>query len=377
MSKNKFTIDKPAKSLQELVDFLFSDRSPNHYYRGQVKKYDRNAPSGVRVSLTSNTETECWNLLNTDFFQMRSDQVKAKTDLKGMVLRAFGRTVGNILCQQYGITSDAYDITSDPIIAAFFATRKYPDYAHFSGDSENRLGIIYRLSFGQNQPDTKTIERTMNSMRYVIDDNVSLYFTKILDLRRAMLYGESLEKENLESFIDSHIPGEKAKIDIFRPTVYLSFDTIKRMFVDKANELNMEGDHLEVFNRSRIAKQKAGILYPAYRHSALVAKNLKALPSDNGTLIAEPDVAISIEGANAVFELNLNPKVECFYFKHSPNSKVEGRNEDLWPDFQNDPIFELLIKLADDKCKKYLSDYSISAVDQKIGLIDRGFYSPC
>jgi hypothetical protein len=36
--------------------------------------------------------------------------------------------VGNLLSQQYGVTSDGFDITADPRIAAFFATRKYPTY---------------------------------------------------------------------------------------------------------------------------------------------------------------------------------------------------------------------------------------------------------
>ncbi|GAH88626.1 unnamed protein product, partial [marine sediment metagenome] len=54
----------------------------------------------------------------------------------------FGRELGMILAQQYGLTSALLDATADPEVALFFATHEAPFY-WFIGCS-NDLGVIYR-----------------------------------------------------------------------------------------------------------------------------------------------------------------------------------------------------------------------------------------
>lgn len=59
----------------------------------------------------------------------------------------FGRELGMILAQQYGLTSALLDATTDPEVALFFATHKPPYY--WPVGLSNDLGVIYRWPRGR------------------------------------------------------------------------------------------------------------------------------------------------------------------------------------------------------------------------------------
>lgn len=59
-----------------------------------------------------------------------------------------GSGLGNLLAQQFGLGSECVDVTEVPTIAAFFATRRWPEYAHHDGPG---IGVIYRFR----EPQTK------------------------------------------------------------------------------------------------------------------------------------------------------------------------------------------------------------------------------
>jgi|GEM_PF-2999189 len=373
-----FDRSTPAENIYELVNYLQENKKPEHYFRGQVSYYERNAPSGSRPSLNNKIEDNYWNLLHTDPFRKRPDQQKAKTSLQTFMLTVFGKVLGNVLCQQYGVTSDAFDITLDPIIAAFFATRKYPTYDHYSFEENFKtpppLGVIYRVSFHQDQPEMQVVEKTMNILRYMAEGIEPIQFTNIDYIMTKILYQKIDLNKPVEDYIREKIEGEPAFLNLIRPTVYISYDTIKKMFIEKTRDLKFSGDMADAFERSRISSQQAGILYPAYRHQAYTSKFIGSKRDMNGVLVADPNLAISL-GADAVFEFNLNHRIEAFYFKHNKNCKVEIDSLDiLWPNQDVDPIFALIVESAKNHCSKYLADYSVDVLDPKMGLIDRGYY---
>jgi len=66
-----------------------------------------------------------------------------RIQIRDMVfMRPFGYLLGQGLAQQYGFSSETLDVTSDPLIAAFFATHEAPTFAI---PLQRGVGVIYRF----------------------------------------------------------------------------------------------------------------------------------------------------------------------------------------------------------------------------------------
>jgi hypothetical protein len=59
-----------------------------------------------------------------------------------LFMRPFGYLLGQALAQQYGFSSEMLDVTSDPLVAGFFATHEAPD---FCAAVQEGIGVIYRF----------------------------------------------------------------------------------------------------------------------------------------------------------------------------------------------------------------------------------------
>jgi hypothetical protein len=135
-----------SRKRQVLFEYLERDRAERHSFRGQNRHFLHNAPSAVRAAARLSDGGAVWVPLASDHWASATEREQARYDLRAAALRMWGPVVGNIVCQQYGVTSDAYDITGDPTVAAFFATCQYPRYQPFVPASDASLGVICRFT---------------------------------------------------------------------------------------------------------------------------------------------------------------------------------------------------------------------------------------
>jgi hypothetical protein len=87
--------------------------------------------------------------LEAALFRGRFDYWKQVIDydhrvrIRDMVfMRPFGYLLGQALAQQYGFSSEMLDVTSNPLVAAFFAIHEAPDFCTTVPDG---TGVIYRF----------------------------------------------------------------------------------------------------------------------------------------------------------------------------------------------------------------------------------------
>jgi hypothetical protein len=366
-----YSQDSPAAGIQTLLNFLKKNKSKRHLFRGQNRFRRVNAPSGMRAALTGNQHKK-WNELGQDGWKRSTHRTRAKDTLRVGLLTYFGRGLGNIISQQYGVSSDAYDVTSDPAIAAFFATHRYPTYERFvpSGD-EDDIGVIYRFSVKNSQKDYAAIERNINSLYHVVPQG-KIAFTEVIMLRAAALYG--VLKMRPQQYIDEQIPGDKSSVELKREATYIGPDTIRRAFFQQFDGREQVGDAAAYFDLSRVNRQRGGIFYPSTRHTAITHRVVHPGETlEKGVYKAYPPTALSL-GATHVYELNAHPQVEPFFFRHNRGEQIKVDDLNLlWPSVDDDYLLQLLCGVADEECKQYLADYKTDTLNDELGVIDRGF----
>jgi hypothetical protein len=185
-----------------LLDFLQADEPGRHVFRGQTRAYEGPLlPSGGRdqfIPFDASTGPRKWAGVTTarsvqkNRFEARFrdtspahligedvDDGKTTWDLPeaayqlgfrdffnqphnhrmrvvGNVLREsaipamsalLGGELAELLCQQYGFTSTALDVSTDPAVAMFFATHQAPFYSLVADSSQ--LGVVYRWPRGR------------------------------------------------------------------------------------------------------------------------------------------------------------------------------------------------------------------------------------
>lgn len=231
-----------------------------------------------------------------DFFnQSYNDEIKNTANvLRESAIPAisalFGRELADLLCQQYGFTSTALDVSTDPSVAMFFATHRAPLY-NLILDSP-QLGAVYRwprhsamiaedLLLKLEGPDCHSVT---TSFRNFINDSPDLKVVKDMLVRYTSARG------------------------IWQ----------KRMMAMIAEGLRREFGALRfptgAFARSRMGRQSAALLWPVHE----VVKALR--PRHKG------DYAV------LVGDLLKTHHGEVFYFRHGGTGISERLNKfALWP----------------------------------------------
>lgn len=152
----QFGKSDPAENVDELLEFLRAETLVGDLYRGQTKDYPALVPSIYRSLLVDGTQNSPYPLIDDN---KRNDPAaqhnQKKWDFARHLHRCFGLGIGNILAQQYGLSSETIDVTGDPRIAAYFASRSYPDYSPM--DSSDAPGVIYRIRTSGNDIDVPEI----------------------------------------------------------------------------------------------------------------------------------------------------------------------------------------------------------------------------
>ena len=372
-----FSQDAPASNIGELLQFLLSEQSDQHYFRGQTRFYANSTPSSLRYSMTGSS-SDGWVDLSSDFGYERPARDRAKTTFRQKLLLGFGKVVGNLLCQQYGVTSDAYDITADPAIAAFFATRAYPEYDPFEPQTDSDLGVIYRFTITKTTPPSlEVMERTLLWL-YLLDESSGrrIYFDDVKGLRQRVLTGKmrGYTREDLEAFLDGRFPLGYTYNQLLRGAAYLSYDIIESAFLQRAAQMQLTGAEA-LIRSSRTYRQRGGLYFPPTMHGAFFSHHVTVEPIDDRDFVARPGAAETM-GAQRVFNINANPYVECFFFKHSKESSIEVDSLDLlWPSSNEDFLLGHLVEVCEHTVQNYLVDFQTDPLNYDSGLIDPGFRS--
>jgi len=128
--------------LREVLEKLTREHDEHHVYRGQVREYPGPlVPSGYRPLVRSSQYADTSQLPVT----LRQVENAAlierlipgsgadhetsldyqRRQLRGFIRGFLGYALTEILSQQAGLASESLDVTSDPRIAAFFATHNW------------------------------------------------------------------------------------------------------------------------------------------------------------------------------------------------------------------------------------------------------------
>lgn len=282
-----------APSLAELISRLRAEDAPYFVYRGQQQDFEGPlVPSLYRGELCTNPLEQLDSLsrlreqgrvfhefvklpgIHTDFQKVQRLAVAEYTR------HLFGFPLSQLLLQQYGINSEGLDVTRDLDVAATFAS--LPE-----GTVSNDLGVIFRFR-------TATTEFTLDKMLSSDFYNCPWF----LDARSILSVIKTCETwgEAFQSFTDY-----KAEY-AFRCLAGFS----------RKRPLDILKIPTETRTKSRIACQKAGLLFPDIILSDWYRTLRRKPPNDKSKK----------EGVNAVEDLRCREGAEIFYFQHNPDERI-------------------------------------------------------
>lgn len=392
-----FSALSPALNIHALADWLKSQHVPGYLYRGQTHDYPAIIPSQFRALAHDATYASSMVGISREGFDKNyasSLQARTKWRVQDFLIRNLGIAVGNIIGQQYGLTSECTDVTEDINIASYFATRKYPAYEHFDS---SELGVIYR---------------------FVDTDNHGLSPSHSIDLLNSYFeMGQSsrgyfdffIRKDQYEHAVfdrDKWLEYQPAARDtVWTLPLALSWSQIRALIEASLDDLrhkalrdDFEGYFIkEILNmdwrKTRFESQKGGLIRPRIYWEASVASDfqvagnrkemfairggLPGLDADFGSLIdvwpmVVPSAAIK-ENLIGVENIKTRLQVESFYFRHG-SYKVSGiYRRVMWPEPAEDPLYAVLWYTA----MRYLIAHSpegFPAIDDpEKGILDRGY----
>ena len=164
------------------------------------------------------------------------------------LMKNFGKSLGNVLAQQYGINSECLDITSDIDVAAFFATHTWPHYDKVH--TSDRLGVIYRIPCSPYKPlQHAGIELDLSAV-YLSNDN-----------SRIPLLFSSFQYQHTETEFQKFLETYKLRLccTISKPLI-CSYEHTKDIFKSYFNEKYRDIDIESLYSTTRISRQKGGFI---------------------------------------------------------------------------------------------------------------------
>jgi hypothetical protein len=365
----RFSKDAPAPSIQELLRFLQDDSPDRYLFRGQTHAYEFVLPSRFRKGVTENAVHGGWVRFSNDAANAAMTQRHfVQGRVRSALMRTFGKGIGNIIAQQYGLSSEVLDVTEDAAIAAFFATRTYPDYAHFVGTNKKRLGVIYRFPKRDVPPSLARLEHRLHSVGMTFEP-----FQRVVWFRRrvaipGLAYEGSIEDlRALGSYFKQH---GKAEADLMTQSCNVHYSCLNRLFVECRLD---DSQTLPELSTSRWARQRGGLCYPVFWHRCYIPANFSVSPSAwPREVFAEPDL-IAIKNIVAVTNFSVLLGCETFYFVHGPEPVTQFDREYLWPSSAEDALLAVVENITRDLASDYLQEVCSDPYDPDRGLLDRGY----
>ncbi|HVT18351.1 MAG TPA: hypothetical protein VHQ90_19510 [Thermoanaerobaculia bacterium] len=370
-----FDRDHPAANILVLLDYLEAKQTPEHHFRGQTGFYATSVPSGMRHAVKGTSEDGQWVDLSDELGFDLPPRVRARASLKGVLLLVFGRVVGNMLAQQYGVSSDAYDITAESTMAAFFATRAYPSYEPFRAKDAGELGVIYRFTIKSKPPPFSVMEETL-SWLYILEPSsgAKIWFDDVKSMLARVLKAEFRSRDEMQAYLDERFPDGYNFLELLKSAAYVPYELIEYAFLKVAAEMKFV-DAEALIRSSRTHRQRGGLYFPPTMHRGFSPRQISLKPRKGRDFLAVPG-AVETLGAAKVFNLNANPYVETFFFRHDAAKQIAAPSLRLiWPSADEDYLLALLIKLAEERLGHYFADFKTTPLDFDLGLIDPGYRS--
>ena len=213
-------------------------------------------PSLFRSALTGGTHGHKGLLgISTDALDrwLSTEQRRIRFELLSYLIEALWRAAGNIVAQQYGITSEAIDVTSSVDVAAFFATHDYPKYEHFSGDAEKPVGVIYRFPHLTRMRDLNRIEQALDEMGHIDTNGHDVWFEESPRLSQAL-------KRNAEKVTNYFNKFGQEEATLFSPPMVIDYGMLAEPLLEalgktwKLTPLDLQ--------HTRLGRQAGGFIRP-------------------------------------------------------------------------------------------------------------------
>jgi hypothetical protein len=240
-------------------------------------------------------------------------------------LNPFSYVLGMAIAQHYGFSSEALDVTHDPIVAGFFATHEFP---HYRTIKQSGIGIIYRFRLTEhelNQGAWSWLDKDFYNTPSFID--LPAILSPIL--ANWLSYAESFQ--NLIDHIQT---------------------SLQEGFIGrKAHSLQIGEDAI---SNTRVSRQKASLIVPDLLLKEQVIQDMK------------------IQRFIAVEDISNRLGAEQFYFFHRPNewSFKAITREYLWP--EQDLFVDMFDMVLSKTFPMVLHPTGI-ALPKRRDLLDRGY----
>src|ERR1700704_4210646 len=110
----RFSADQPAASIEDVIEYLKGDFQSGDLFRGQIRDYPALVPSTYRVGVLHPTEDEPIIALDEDrVFADWNRHKRLRWAVLNGLIGEVGIGFGNLIAQQYGLTSECIDVTED------------------------------------------------------------------------------------------------------------------------------------------------------------------------------------------------------------------------------------------------------------------------
>lgn len=377
-----FGIDSPAQTIHDLLDYLRSEHRPGDQYRGQVREYSALIPSMFRAGIVPETADRKMVSVDSALIDKAISAKKAyiiKQQLHSRLISIYGRALGNIISQQYGITSECVDVTEDIKVAGFFATRNWPTYSHHN---EPGIGVIYRFRSGH----TELLSAHRNDMFISRWFEMGEWDGKYFDVfvHRFEYESHSLDRDKwIGSITPQHAVVSTLPLRLRWAEIYDLIRDIRGKDFSGLWGQFPKYDH----RLTRTFNQFGGFIRPRYywkseipsqhklidRRLGMVRPYCIGMPEfDESAPWISPSTAIKIR-LTGVENLRLRDDCSGFYFKHS-NKPVTGLyRRKLWPEPSEDPVYGLLWTNTSIMMLPRDDGTMVPVDDLYDGILDRGY----
>lgn len=379
-----------------LVEYLKATHQPGDLYRGQNRDYPVMSPSFYRSFVTDLSKCGPIAEISEAKFQRaysENRQSRMRFDILNALIGDFGVGLGNVIAQQYGVTSECVDVTESIDVAAYFATRKYPSYAHIS---DGATGVIYRFqAIGADQPRGPLSLHDMSGHFEAGKSKAGFYDFLVHDGEHAARVFDRDKWWLYQSGDESVVWSLRFATSWSELRQILDRQKWWEMHSDPRRYLGSDGRPFD-WALTRFQSQLGGLIRPRHYWRArvpsrfeLAANGREAVeirmrgmigprfdpgPDDRGRWpLVIPSAAIKRDFIG-VENLRADPNCQVFLFEHGKSRITGFYRRKLWPEPSEDPLYGALWRLgASQLFKAYGWSDSPAVDDAAEGLFDRGY----
>lgn len=370
--------------IKALVAELKATHEDGDLYRGQVRDHPALLPSTYRKGIVPGTEGD--PMVKVDpaaVLSARGLAQQARSSLMNRLIEDTGKSLGNLLAQQYGLSSESVDVTESPEIAAFFATRRWPTYEHVSDAKEP--GVIYRFRKSKRRdPAPPSGDFGKLDLWFEMGQMDELFFDTFLRPDQELGF---LDRDKWFG------PGQEKMVSTLPLT--LSWSEIIALVEHGKKPLRADDQWTRRFRSlnwrtTRTAAQRGGVILPRYFWQAEIAPKVRTARNqveqaraygtwswddkDDGFPYprAVPSNAIKI-ALVGIENLRLRADCEVYHFRHGSRRVTHFYRTLLWPEPSSDEVYQLLWALGIGVLARYYGTAIPAVDDPEAGLFDRGY----